>query len=229
MKKFIMSYSTGKDSALALQKMLASGYECVGMIISFNYDDNTSSTHKLALKDLAILIDAIGIPTKIIKGNNNYQENFRQALRDYEITGGNLICTGDIDMGPHFDWYEKTCEGTNFKPILPLYNENREVLIEEIYSQNIKAIIKVINQKFLDNSLLGQYLNTESVAKFKQNNIDICGENGEYHTVVVDAPFFKKKIKHKTNGNYNLAYVHTINEQKQTYNYGILNLELDYE
>ncbi len=229
MKKFIMSYSTGKDSALALQKMLMNGYECVGMIISFNYNDNTSSTHKLAMKDLKILIDAIGIPTKIIKGDNNYQNNFRQALQDYEITGANLVCTGDIDMGPHFDWYKKTCEGTSFKPILPLYKKDRETLIEELYAQNIKAIIKVINQKYLDDNLLGQYLNTKSVTKFKQNEIDICGENGEYHTVVVDAPFFKKKIKHKTNGTYHLTYTHTINGTKQVYNYGILDLELDYE
>ena len=70
----------------------------------------------------------------------------------------------------------------------------RKENVHEMIQLSYKCLIKSINMNLLPKTLLGKYLNEESVSVMEMANIDICGENGEYHTLVVDGPIFKKAL-----------------------------------
>lgn len=90
---------------------------------------------------------------------------------------------------------------------MPLEKINREEAVERFIDSGFKAIIKKVNLNYLNESFLGRELNRETIedikryAKEKNIEIDLCGENGEYHTVVFDGPIFNRKL------NYNLGEI----------------------
>ncbi len=85
---------------------------------------------------------------------------------------------------------------------MPLEKINREEAVERFIDSGFKAIIKKVNLNYLNESFLGRELNRETIedikryAKEKNIEIDLCGENGEYHTVVFDGPIFNRKLEY---------------------------------
>ena len=75
--------------------------------------------------------------------------------------------------------------------------EDREKLVHEVIDNGFKAIIKKVNLDFMSGDFLGKTLTKELIEKIKDTGSDACGENGEYHTFVVDGPIFNYKIEVK--------------------------------
>jgi len=79
---------------------------------------------------------------------------------------------------------------------LPIWNEEREPLLREFIDAGFKAIIVVINEKFIGKEWLGREIDKQFIEDLKtQEDIDLCGEKGEYHTFVYDGPIFKEAVK----------------------------------
>ena len=77
---------------------------------------------------------------------------------------------------------------------MPLWQENREKLTLEVIDSGFKAIVKIVESKYLDESFLGKVLDAQLVEKIKNTGADPCGENGEYHTFVIDGPIFNSAL-----------------------------------
>ena len=100
---------------------------------------------------------------------------------------------GDIDLEAHRQWEEKVCDAASIKALLPLWQQDRKTLVYEMIDSGIKAIIVSCNTD-LGTDFLGREITYELVDELEDIGIDVCGENGEYHTAVLDCSLFSKPI-----------------------------------
>lgn len=198
--KFVMSYSCGKDSTLALHKMLTEGHEAVALIVMCNPDSDRSYFHGADYKMLDKYSKALGIPLLITptKGEE-YHLNMEASLRKAMDMGAEVACFGDIDIEGNRAWCEERCKNVNIKSVFPLWHRDRAENVYELINLGYKCVIKGLKNDLLPRELLGRILDMEAVEVMKKAGIDICGENGEYHTLAVDGPIFKHPLKYKVN------------------------------
>lgn len=200
--KVAISWSGGKDSFLACDKVLSQGHN-VSCLVTFVLDGWPSMQHPLSIMDLQS--KAMGIPHKIIRlevGSTSYRELYEEAILDLieneEIEG---IVTGDIHVIDvcHGQWMDTVCQGLDIEVITPLWGlDPYEILNQEI-SSGLTAIFTHVKQPWFDEEWLGREFDIDSLKDLKRlvdnSGIDPNGENGEYHTMVLDGPFFERKIE----------------------------------
>jgi uncharacterized protein (TIGR00290 family) len=194
MKAFV-SWSGGKESALACYRAMQDPEVEVSYLLNMlSEDGRRSRSHGISSDLLKAQAEAIGIPILQRKTTwKTYEEEFKAAVSNMDVAAGIF---GDIDVAEHRDWVERVCKEIGIKPILPLWKGKREELMEEFIEVGFKAIVVATNPKALDEKWLGKEINRGFVDELKAlGNVDLCGENGEYHTFVYDGPIFKKPIK----------------------------------
>ena len=108
--------------------------------------------------------------------------------------GAEAVCFGDIDLEQNRQWEEDRCKAVGMLPFFPLWQQGREDIVRELIRLGYQCLIKSINRTVLPMELLGKLLDDASVSMMKPAGIDICGENGEYHTLAVDGPVFRKPL-----------------------------------
>jgi len=193
--KFAMLYSCGKDSALALYRMITEGNIPVCLIITYNSVANRSWFHGITSDLLEAVEDSTGIPViRCICTGDTYESEVERCLTEARRMGAKAAVFGDIDIEDHRIWNRKRCERAGLQCLNPLWHESREALVYETIDAGFKAIIKCVNLAHLNEAFLGQTLDRELVGRIAASGSDICGENGEYHTFVYNGPIFKKPI-----------------------------------
>ena len=220
MEKFVTSFSGGKDCALSMYLMKERGFIANSIIITIK--ETNSWTHGINLKMIEEYENVLGLKVyPVFCKMDNYEEEFENTLRRIKEERGVNICVfGDIDIEQHLNWNRTRCENVDMEAIMPLEKINREEAVLKFINSGFKAIIKKVNLNYLDKSFLGRELNKKTIEDIKRYSeeknieIDLCGENGEYHTVVVDGPLFNKKI------NYNLG------EIKEEYQSAIIEVNI---
>lgn len=197
-KKFVMSFSGGKDSTLALYKMIQRGYTPVALLTTVKNDKDESWTHELNNNLLKKVSESLNI--KLIKAKCNvcdYEKTFEEMLLIAKDMDATICVYGDIDIQNHKQWGIDRCNAVNMKAEFPLWKHNREALVHEFIDSGFITIINKVNLNNLGKEFLGKKLTKDIVKDIKQADCDPCGENGEYHTFVVDGPLFKYPIDFK--------------------------------
>ena len=196
--KFVMSFSGGKDSTLALYRMIKKGYEPVALLTTLKKDANKSWRHGINNKLLEQVSASLRIPLlKVECDVCEYEKEFEKILMKSKELGANMCAFGDIDIEEHKTWDTERCKKAGLEASFPLWQEDRESLVYEFIESGFTTIIKTVNLDYLDESFLGRKLTKEVVSEIKSTGADACGENGEYHTFVIDGPLFKEKISFK--------------------------------
>ena len=194
--KFIMSYSCGKDSTLALHKMLAAGHEPAALVVMFNESAGRSYFHGADRPMLEAYGRALGLPVRPVPtAGETYHLAMETALvRIARETGAEAVCFGDIDIQANRDWCEARARAAGLKPFFPLWQRDRRENVREVMDLGYRCIIKSIHNPLLPRSLLGRVLDGDAAAEMVRHGIDICGENGEYRTLAVDGPIFRQPL-----------------------------------
>jgi len=94
----------------------------------------------------------------------------------------------------HKDWVERVCDELGIEAIEPLWGRNPDEVLSGFIDSGFEAIIVSAQSKFIDQKWIGHRVDRSYVNYLKHRDIDICGENGEYHTLVVDGPIFERRI-----------------------------------
>jgi len=102
---------------------------------------------------------------------------------------------GDIYLQEHRDWVERVCDKLGIRAIEPLWGMKPESVFIDFLKAGFNAVIVCVNPKFVDRRWVGRQLDMDFLNYLKENEIDPCGENGEYHTLVTNGPLFGKSIK----------------------------------
>jgi diphthine-ammonia ligase len=191
---FICSWSGGKDSCLALYRAMKTGRP----LKLFTMLDETglhSRSHRLPGRLLDAQAAALGLPRETRMALwGGYEGEFISALKVCKAEGAEAAVFGDIDIEEHGLWEEKVCAAAGLRVSLPLWQEDRRALMEEFLGLGFRAVIVVVNESMLDPSFLGRELSAGLMEELERAGADICGENGEYHTAVLDGPIFKRPV-----------------------------------
>jgi uncharacterized protein (TIGR00290 family) len=196
--KVAVSWSGGKESGLAYYKAINWEHE-ISLLVTFLWEI-PPFYHPLELVKLQS--EAMKAPHIEVKVEKPYFERYRRAINNlrekYGIEG---IVTGDISITDsyHGDWMKNVCEGLNVELIRPLWNLNRYHILEELVSKGFKAVFTCVKKPWFNYNWLGRTLDNICIEELKELErrfgMDPCGEFGEYHTMLIDAPMFKDAIE----------------------------------
>jgi diphthine-ammonia ligase len=195
MKNIACSWSGGKDSCYALMLAKAMGYVPVVLLNMMNENGRISRSHGLSHEILNRQAHEAGLPLVTIPSSwEYYEKNFIDILiqmkSEYNLHG---MVFGDIDIQVHRDWEEKVCKKADIEAILPLWKKERNELATEMIAAGIESMIVSCNSN-LGEEFLGKFYNIELIRQLDHSEIDACGENGEFHSLVINCPLFKNRI-----------------------------------
>ncbi len=187
----------GKDSTFACYRAMTQGYD-IASLVTFILDSWPNLCHPINV--MSLQSKALGIPHHTFKIGEPYPEGYGQTLaRLKEETGIAGVVTGDIWIAEHRLWYESVCEDLGIDIILPLWGAEPDRLLDELVSQGFRAIFTCVKRPWFSAEWLGRELSkdcVEAVEKLsREHRIDPCGENGEYHTMIIDGPTFKEAVE----------------------------------
>lgn len=193
--KFVLSYSGGKDCMLALYRKIQEGCTPVALLITMKKCASETWTHGLSYDLLEQVSKSLELPIIYAECDvPEYEDKFEEKLKEAKKMGATSVVYGDIDIQLHKQWGIDRANNAGLNYEFPLWQEDREKLVHEVIDSGFKAVIKKVNLNCLSEDFLGKTLTKELVEKIKATGSDVCGENGEYHTFVVDGPIFKTKI-----------------------------------
>lgn len=195
--KVIATISGGKDSMFALHKAVQEGYEVVGVVNTISYDYKRVRFHGLQASMIQLQAEALGLPlfqaeTTPEKYKEEFIVNLRRAMSQ-EISG---IVFGDIHLDDCLLWAKEVSQAVGVEAIEPLWGSNPKNLLADFIASGIEAVIVSTQADILGEEWTGRKLDQSFYTDIsKLEGVDYCGENGEYHSYVLDGPLFKKRIK----------------------------------
>ena len=198
MEKAFISWSGGKDCCMAAYQSKQQGLEIAYLLNMVTQDKKRSCSHGIAAQWIRKQAEAIGIPLlQFPTTDDNYQSVFIDALHnlcDMNVSKGVF---GDIDFEPHREWIEKVCVKAGITPILPLWGRNQNKIMTDFIKLGFEAKVIATRADLLGKEWLGRVVDKDflkDIVKLKKE-ITPCGEAGEFHTLVVDGPIFKKRLE----------------------------------
>jgi len=196
MKKVFVSWSGGKDGCLALYRVLRAGMDVRRLANMVSEDGVRSRSHGIRAAVIKKQAEAMGIsivqrPT----ADDTYEASFIEMLQEFKRDGIECGVFGDIDFPPHREWVENVCRRAGLAAHLPLWQESQAKLLEEFIEAGFQAVVVVVKAGLLGKELLGRAIDKDFLALMQNTKgVTPCGEAGEYHTLVVDGPVFKKRL-----------------------------------
>ncbi|MCW4019604.1 MAG: TIGR00289 family protein [Candidatus Bathyarchaeota archaeon] len=191
--------SGGKDSALALYRVLRSGHNVKYLATMVPQREDSWMFHYPNIRLTDLFAEAVGISlvkTKTAGIEEEEVEDLKRLLGTLDVEG--------IVSGAVFSEYQKTridriCKELGFMSIAPLWHEDPAKLMNELIEQGFHAIITGVYAHGFDAGWLGRRIDTGSLSDLielkRKYQVSIIGEGGEYETLVVDAPYFRKEIQ----------------------------------
>ncbi|MGR5065962.1 Dph6-related ATP pyrophosphatase [Photobacterium sp. DNB22_13_2] len=192
--KTIVSWSSGKDSTLTLIRLLEDPrYKVVGLYTTYVEDEVPFQATPLevvraqaALTGLPLV--EIALP-EVFPPNEVYQLLVIDGLRssDLEVEA---VAFGDMFCNGIADYRRSYIEPAGWQCVFPLMGEESSALANEILQRGIQTILTTIDTSQLDGVFCGQWYSSELIFSLPAE-VDPCGEDGEFHTLVVKAPCFR--------------------------------------
>ncbi len=199
-KPTLLSWSSGKDSAWSLQVLnQQNDIEIVGLFSTVNQEFNRVAMHAVRVELLQLQAVSVCLPIQLIPipypcSNSQYESIMNKFIEKTKANGIEYFAFGDLYLEDVRKYREDSLKGTGINPIFPLWGMNTKSLSEEMIDSGLKARITCVDPKQLSTDFAGIEYN-KSFLECIPDNIDPCGENGEFHTFVYDGPMFKEEIK----------------------------------
>jgi uncharacterized protein (TIGR00290 family) len=198
--KVAVSWSGGLESSLACHKVIKEGHN-VDCLVAFVLDQYWPAMgHPPEI--MRLQSESMGIPLVMLKVEQPYKEGYNKAIANLiETRGVEGIVTGDIYVvdDVHGNWMETVTKGLDIKVIMPLWEQDTRKVLDDEMSSGFRAVFTCVKQPFFTKDWIGRELNKDTVKNLltlaEKTGMDPCGENGEYHTMVIDGPTFKNPIK----------------------------------
>ncbi len=124
----------------------------------------------------------------------DYEVVFKQTARGFlERRIGDGVF-GDIDLDEHREWIERVCSEVGVRPHLPLWQCDRRKAVTKFLDAGFTAVVVAVNTARLERAFLGRELDSSLLTEFDARGVDLCGEEGEYHTFVTGGPLFARPL-----------------------------------
>ena len=194
-QKFIVSYSGGKDSTLALYHAMQVG-KAIGLIVMLEEQGLRSRSHAMSMEIIQAQANALGLPIITASSSwNDYETEFLKLLAHAKQQGADVLVTGDLDMPEHGCWHDRITQQAGLKLCMPLWQRPHREVIEEFIQLGFKTMIVTVNLNLgMKVDDLGKILTLDYIQELENRGIDPCGEGGEFHSTVIDGPLFTAPI-----------------------------------
>jgi len=195
-------FSSGKDSCYALYTMLKQNYEIICLITIKSKNKDSFMFHTPAVEMAKLQSEAIGIPIMFHETEGEKEEELKdleaaiqKAKELYKIEG---IVTGALFSEYQSERIQKIADKLGLKTFSPLWHKSQETEMRELIQNGFEFILTAVAADGLDKSWLGRKIEEKDIDKLvalnKKNGLNVCGEGGEFESLVLNAPFFKKRI-----------------------------------
>jgi uncharacterized protein (TIGR00290 family) len=198
-QKILVSWSGGKDSAMALAEILKGGqYEAAALLTTVTKDYDRISMHGVRRALLHKQAESLGLTLEevfITKGASNaeYESTMAKVLSKYCDVGVSAVAFGDIFLEDLRQYREEKLALLNMHAIFPIWKRDTTQLAREFIGSRFKGITTCVDTKVLGEEFVGRIID-EAFLSDLPPGVDPCGENGEYHSFVYDAPIFRKRV-----------------------------------
>ena len=228
-KRAVFNWSGGKDSALALQKTLKENkFEVISLLTTINEETLTSSIHSIPIELLRKQAESIGIPIYTVlfaKDLSDYDNKMRETVEHFKKQGATHFIFGDIFLADVKNYRENKLNPLGIEVVEPLWDKTSAEVIDDLIRSGIKSKIIVTQADKLDKTFIGKNLDEDTIKTFP-NDIDICGENGEYHTFSYSGDLFKKQIDFSISQIHKISYDINLDDgQTKTFEYWQAEIE----
>ncbi|HTM65781.1 MAG TPA: hypothetical protein VL093_05660 [Flavipsychrobacter sp.] len=198
--KTVLNWSSGKDAAMAyflLQQNTQ--YEVVQLLTTINKENDRIVMHGVRESLLEMQATRMNLPLEKIylpssPANEIYQMKMESALTKLKTQDIKAAVFGDLFLEDLKAYRESQLAKIGMEAIFPLWKMNTTELVRKLEATGIEAIIVCVNEKCLGKEFLGRKVDLDLLDDLPAN-VDPCGENGEYHSFVYNAPFFSDPIR----------------------------------
>ena len=200
MKNILLSWSSGKDSAWALHLLRQQpDVQVVALLTTFNSHANRVAMHAVRRALVEAQAERTGIPLWAVElpwpcSNLEYEDLMRVACQRATAEGITAVAFGDLFLQDVRDYRIRQLQGSGLEPLFPLWQIPTKQLSREMIASGVKAKITCVDPSKLERSFAGQDYDSHLLQALPAG-IDPCGENGEFHTFVYDAPVFSSPIQ----------------------------------
>lgn len=199
-RRTVLSWSTGKDSAWTLHVLRQQAdHDVVGLVTTFNSNADRVAMHAVRralaeaqAKQLDLPLWPVDLPWPC--ANSVYEELMSGVCRRAVAENVEAIAFGDLFLEDIRAYRERQLEGTGLKPVFPLWKLPTAQLARDMIESGVKAKITCVDPKKLERRFAGRDYDIDFLKELPAN-IDPCGENGEFHTFVYEAPVFREPIR----------------------------------
>src|SRR5690348_3023054 len=195
MKKCLVSWSSGKDSAWMVHVLRQHGdVELGALLTTINRDANRVAMHAVRVNLLEAQADALKLPLWKVPipspcPNEVYERAMAIAVGRAVAEGFTHVAFGDLFLQDIRRYREEKLAGTGLTPIFPLFNADTAALARTMVSAGLRARITCLNPKRLDRSFAGREFDAQLLADLPAD-VDPCAERGEFHTCAYAGPMF---------------------------------------
>jgi uncharacterized protein (TIGR00290 family) len=229
-KKAVFNWSGGKDSALALYKTLQSGeYEVIALLTTVNSDTHRSTMHSIPLSLLQAQADSIGMPLYAVdlepEGDiGKYDGAMRSAVEHFKAMGVTHFIFGDIFLHDVRSYREAQLNPNGIEVVEPLWNKTSAEIMEDFLASGLQTIVVTTMANLLDRTFIGRLIDRQFTDGLPEG-VDVCGENGEYHTFCFAGPVFSYPVPYALGTPFQFSHsVGMADGTQQTFTYWFASL-----
>ncbi len=190
-----MSWSSGKDSAFALNAVRTGGdVEVVGLLTTLNSTADRVAMHAVRRELLEAQAASLRLPLHVVElpwpcPNEVYEQRMSEAVSTAVDAGVERMVFGDLFLPDIRAYREERLAGTGLAPAFPLWQRPTKLLAQEMLHAGVRAVLTCVDPSQVPPELAGRWFDAD-LLKELPDGCDPCGENGEFHTFVVDGPGF---------------------------------------
>jgi len=198
-EKAIVSWSGGKDCAMALQALTSgSRYEAAAILTTFVRETDRVVMHGIPRFLIEAQARSLGLPLEVIllpekAPNAAYEEAMAEVLEKYRLRGATAVVFGDLHLEDVRRYRESRLAASGLTPLFPLWGRDTRSLAARFVHDGYRAVVTCVDTDQLDGSFAGRTLDGAFLADLPAG-VDPCGENGEFHTFVFAGPGFREAV-----------------------------------
>jgi uncharacterized protein (TIGR00290 family) len=194
----LLSWSGGKDSMMSLHELKGSGEKVVGLLATFNEAFGRASMHGVRVELIRTQADSLGIPLYEVWlpypcSNELYEERMGDAVRRFMEQGIRRFAFGDIFLEDVRAYRERQLGMVGAEALFPLWGRKPDEIARSFISLGFEAVVICVDGGKLDPTFLGRRFDAGFLEDLPED-VDPCGEKGEFHTFVWSGPGFRNPV-----------------------------------
>lgn len=201
-KRAVFHWSGGKDSALALQRIMQNpDYSVERLLTTISKTRDRVTMHGVRRELIQLQAEQIGFPLSILALPDSpemdvYNRAMNNRMSMFANEGFTHAIFGDIYLRDLRDYRENQVQKCGFEAVFPIWKNDTSILMRQFIDDGFKAVAVCTSAEKLDKRFCGREIDEDFIEDLP-DEVDVCGENGEFHTFVYDGPIFKNPVPFK--------------------------------